>query len=174
VESESCGLSRIALERFLNPLTRRLASVRGKEPALGVVAYKHCSAYAASKFALEGLSLSIAEEVAQFGIKVTLIEPGFVRTDLLAPQSAVFGDLAVEGYEAPATVKANWGTYHHKQSGDPAKLAEALLALTAMKSPPKQFLAGSDALESVPPALQARIDEMRAHAQLSKSTDGKF
>ena len=89
-------------------------------------------------------------------------------------QSAVFGDVAVEGYEPPAAVKANWGTYHHKQSGDPTKLAEALLALNAMKSPPKQFLAGSDALESVPPALQARIDEMRAHAELSKSTDGKF
>jgi NAD(P)-dependent dehydrogenase (short-subunit alcohol dehydrogenase family) len=140
----------------------------------GVVAYKHCSAYAASKFAQEGFSLSVAEEVEPFGIKVTLVEPGFVRTDLLAPRSAVFGDIAVEGYEAPATIKANWSGYHHKQSGDPSKLADALLALNALKSPPKQFLAGSDALESIPSALQARIDEMRAHADLSKSIDGKF
>src|SRR5207344_2004180 len=50
----------------------------------GVVGLKHCSAYGASKFAVEGLSLSVVEEIEKFDIKVTVVEPGFFRTDLLA------------------------------------------------------------------------------------------
>ena len=64
--------------------------------------YAIVGAYAATKFALEGVSLSVAQERERFGIRVTLVEPGFFRTDLLAPQSVVFGDLAVEvGQVAP-------------------------------------------------------------------------
>ena len=53
----------------------------------GVVGLKHCAAYGARKFAVEGLSLSVATEVEQFGIKVTVVEPGFLRTDLLDAQN---------------------------------------------------------------------------------------
>src|SRR6266702_741585 len=49
----------------------------------GVTGQKHCGAYGATKFAVEGLSLAVAQEVGQFGIKVTVVEPGFFRTDLL-------------------------------------------------------------------------------------------
>src|SRR6188508_1392236 len=112
----------------------------------GVVGYATTSAYAATKFAVEGLSLSVAQEVERFGIKVTVIEPGFFRTDLLAPQSVVFGDVAVEGYDAPQVVKAQWQSYNGTQAGDPARLGKALVHLAEMTSPPKQFFAGSDAV----------------------------
>jgi NAD(P)-dependent dehydrogenase (short-subunit alcohol dehydrogenase family) len=140
----------------------------------GLIGLKDVSAYAATKFAVEGLSLSVAHEVEPFGIKVTLVEPGFFRTELVAPQSMDYGERAIEGYEALQTLKATWGAYHHQQQGDPAKLGKALLELAAMEKPPRQFLAGSDAVAAVQPALEARLEEIRAHADLSKSTDGTF
>ena len=140
----------------------------------GVIGYATASAYAATKFAVEGLSLSVAQEVKPFGIKVTVVEPGFIRTDLLAPQSVVFGDLAVEGYASPAAIKAQWQSYDHQQMGDPAKLGRALVRLAAMESPPKQFFAGSDAAEGITADLQARLAEVQVHKSLSATIDGDF
>ena len=158
------------------PVMRRQRSGRifNVSSMAGVIGYATASAYAATKFAVEGLSLSVAQEVQQFGIKVTVVEPGFIRTDLLAPQSVVFGDLPVEGYDSPAAVKAHWQTYHHKQSGDPAKLGKALVQLASMESPPKQFFAGSDAVNAITADLQARLAEVQAHKGLSVTTDGTF
>jgi NAD(P)-dependent dehydrogenase (short-subunit alcohol dehydrogenase family) len=140
----------------------------------GVIGYATAGSYAATKFAVEGLTLSVAQEVDRFGIKVTLVEPGFFRTDLLAPQSVVFGELEVDGYEAPAAVKAQWQAYHHNQSGDPAKLGTALVRLAGMESPPKQFFAGSDAVSGITADLKARLAEVEAHRALSVTTDGSF
>ena len=158
------------------PVMRRQGSghVFNVSSMAGVIGYGTASAYAAAKFAVEGFSLSVGQEVAQFGIKVTLVEPGFFRTDLLAPQSAVYGELAVEGYDAPAAVKAQWEGYHHKQSGDPAKLGQALVQLAGMASPPKQFFAGSDAVTGITADLKPRLAEVEAHQALSASTDGEF
>src|SRR4051812_37928282 len=138
----------------------------------GVIGYGTASAYAATKFAVEGLSLSVAQEVKPFGIKVTVVEPGFIRTDLLAPQSVVFGDRPVEDYASPAAVKAQWQAYHHQQTGDPAKLGKALVQLAAMESPPRQFYAGSDAVEGITADLQARLAEVQVHKGLSATIDG--
>jgi len=140
----------------------------------GVIGYPTAGAYAATKFAVEGLSLSVAQEVERFGIKVTVIEPGFVRTDLLAPGSVMFGEVAVDGYDAPAAIKAQWAGYHGTQSGDPAKLGTAIVQLAAMTSPPKQFFAGSDAVGGITTDLKARLGEVDAYQALSSSTDGSF
>ena len=158
------------------PVMRRQRSGRiiNLSSMAGVIGYGTASAYAATKFAVEGLSLSVAQEVKPFGIKVTIVEPGFIRTDLLAPQSVVFGDLSVEGYASPAAVKAQWESYHHQQTGDPAKLGKALVRLAAMESPPKQFFAGSDAVEGITADLQARLAEVQAHKDLSATIDGNF
>ena len=155
------------------PVMRRQRSGRifNVSSMAGVVGYSTVSAYAATKFAVEGLSLSVAQEVGRFGIKVTVVEPGFFRTDLLAPQSVVFGDQDVEGYDSPAAVKAQWQSYHHTQTGDPDKLGEALVQIAEMQSPPKQFFAGTDAVAGITPALEARLEEVRAFAELSRSTD---
>jgi NAD(P)-dependent dehydrogenase (short-subunit alcohol dehydrogenase family) len=140
----------------------------------GVTGYRTCGAYAATKFAVEGLSLSVAQEVERFGIKVTLVEPGFFRTDLLAPQSVVFGDLVVDGYDTPETVKAEWQGYHGAQGGDPAKLGHALVKIAAMEAPPKQFFAGTDAVAGITADLEARLGEVQSHKDLSASTDGNY
>src|SRR6266516_7277369 len=116
----------------------------------GVVGLKHCAAYAATKFAVEGLSLSVATEVEKFGIKITVVEPGFFRTDLLDAQN-------VRWVSKPV---------------DPAKLGDALVNIAAMQNPPKVFVAGSDALSVITPVIEERLREARANEMLSKSTDG--
>src|SRR5205814_5250448 len=92
----------------------------------GVVGLKHCAAYAASKFAVEGLSLSVAAEVERFGIKITLVEPGFFRTDLLDARNVRWPSNAIEDYAAEGNVQETWSAYNGTQQGNPEKLGEAL------------------------------------------------
>ena len=140
----------------------------------GVVGFKHCAAYAASKFAVEGLSLSVVAEVERFGIKLTLVEPGFFRTDLLDARNVKWPSKAIEDYAAEGNVQETWSAYNGTQQGDPTKLGEALIKIAGMKDPPKQFYAGSDALAVIRPALEARLRETKDQEELSKSTDGTF
>jgi NAD(P)-dependent dehydrogenase (short-subunit alcohol dehydrogenase family) len=140
----------------------------------GVVGFKHCAAYAASKFAVEGLSLSVAAEVERFGIKMTLVEPGFFRTDLLDAANVKWPSNAIEDYATEGKPKEMWSAYNGTQQGDPAKLGEALVKIAGMTNPPKQFHAGSDAVAVIRPALEARLREIKDHEVLSNSTDGNF
>jgi len=140
----------------------------------GVIGYAHCAAYAASKFAVEGLSLSVAAEVEKFGIKVTLVEPGFFRTDLLDDRNAKYPGNAIADYAAEGKARDMWAGYNGTQQGDPAKLGEALVKIAAMTNPPKQFYAGSDAVVGIKSSLEARLQEIKEHESLSKSTDGNF
>jgi len=140
----------------------------------GALGFEGSSIYCASKFAVEGLSASVALEVAQFGIKVTVVEPGFFRTDFLDANSIRYGDGALDGYASASAARDTYEAYNRRQAGDPAKLGAALVEIAAMAEPPKQFLAGSDAVGYISEALQGRLDEIRAFAALSRSTDGKF
>ncbi len=136
----------------------------------GVVGFKHCGAYAATKFAVEGLSLSVAKEVEQFGINITLVEPGFFRTDLINPKNVRWGENTIEDYAAEGSVEAMWSPYDGTQPGDPLKLGEALVKIAGMQNPPKIFVAGSDALETITPAIEERLKATHAYEALSTST----
>ena len=114
----------------------------------------------------------MAQEVEPFGIKITAIEPGFFRTDLLEAHNAKYAGSTIEDYAAEGTAENMWSGYHGAQQGDPAKLGDVLVKIAGMDNPPKQFVAGSDALAVVQPALEARVEEVRAYADLSRSTDG--
>ncbi|MEH2413795.1 SDR family NAD(P)-dependent oxidoreductase [Nostoc sp.] len=140
----------------------------------GVVGFKHCAAYAASKFAVEGISLSVAVEVEGFGIKMTVVEPGFFRTDLLNDQNVRWPSNAIQDYAAEGNVQETWSAYNGTQQGDPAKLGDALVKIAGMENPPKLFVAGSDALAVIAPAVEERLQATRANEELSKSTDGSF
>jgi NAD(P)-dependent dehydrogenase (short-subunit alcohol dehydrogenase family) len=137
----------------------------------GVVGQKHCSAYGATKFAVEGLSLATAQEVGQFGMKVTVVEPGFFLTDLLAASNVRYADSAIADYAPEGTAEAMWSRYDGKQTGSPDKLGDALVDLTRMANPPQVFVGGSDGLATVTPAIEARLKDMREHDALSRSTD---
>ena len=140
----------------------------------GVVGLKHCAAYAATKFAVEGLSLSVATEVEKFGITITVVEPGFFRTSLLDVQNVRWVSQVIEDYAPEGTAKDLWSPYDGQQPGDPAKLGDALVKIAAMSNPPKVFVAGGDALDVITPAIVERLREARAHETLSKSMAGSF
>jgi NAD(P)-dependent dehydrogenase (short-subunit alcohol dehydrogenase family) len=137
----------------------------------GAVGLKHCSAYAASKFAVEGLTLSVAEEVGRFGIHMTLVEPGFFRTELLAEANAQWARLRIADYAAAEpTAKEMWSPYAGTQPNDPRKLGEILVKLACMATPPRIFVAGPDAIEVVGRAVEDRLKAVRAFEALSRST----
>ncbi|GLK88703.1 oxidoreductase [Pseudomonas turukhanskensis] len=139
----------------------------------GVLGMGGAALYCASKFAVEGFSESLAQEVAQFGIKVTLVEPGVFRTDFLDASSAVFGQRALDDYAAfTAKVKGASAAYNHQQTGNPAKLGAALVQLANSETPPLRYLAGSDAYQQVTGKLQKMLGEMEQWRELSHSTDG--
>ena len=140
----------------------------------GVVGFKHCGAYSAAKFAVEGLSASVAQEVEPFGIKITAIERCFCGTDLLEANNAKYAGSTIEDYAAEGTAENMWSGYHGAQQGDPARLGDVLVKIAGMDNPPRQFVAGSDALAVVQPALEARLEELLVYSDLSKSTDGSF
>lgn len=158
------------------PIMRRQRSghIINISSVAGVVGLKHCAAYAATKFAVEGLSLSVATEVEKFGIKVTVVEPGFFRTDLLDAHNVRWVSGAIEDYAPEGTAEDMWSKYNGTQPNDPAKLGDALVKIVAMQNPPKVFAAGSDALSTITPAIEERLRDMRAHETLSKGMEGTF
>jgi NAD(P)-dependent dehydrogenase (short-subunit alcohol dehydrogenase family) len=133
---------------------------------------KQGSAYSASKFAVEGLSMALADEVAKFGINVTIVEPGFFRSKLLDTGNASFVDTDIEDYATGTSTRETWAPYDGKQNGDPLKLGKALVKIAAMERPLKLFLAGSDAVEVVTPVVEERLQAIKDNRELSSSTDG--
>ena len=136
----------------------------------GLVGFAFCSAYAASKFALEGWMESLQQEVAPFGITTTIVNPGFFRTELLEPASVTYARPSIEDYaDRTAEQLKWWQAQSGKQGGDPAKLARALIMIASQEPPPRRFIAGADAVataEQTAADLKAQTD---AHRDLSSS-----
>ena len=136
----------------------------------GLVGYEYCSAYSASKFGLEGWMDCLAPEVAPFGIKTTIVEPGFFRTGLLTPTSTIWAEAAIEDYAAKnAELRPFWISMNGKQGGDPAKLAEALIKISNEKEPPKRWLAGADAIVIAEQKVSEFQKQINAYRDLSSS-----
>jgi NAD(P)-dependent dehydrogenase (short-subunit alcohol dehydrogenase family) len=136
----------------------------------GLVGGAFCTAYAASKFALEGWSESLTPEVAPFGIPTMLVEPGFFRTELLTPDSTSYAEPTIEDYAARTrqTVTA-WKGMNGLQGGDPAKLARALVQLVGQDEPPLRWVAGADAVAAVEQKANTLLAQADAHRELSSS-----
>jgi len=138
----------------------------------GLVGQSFCSAYAAAKFGIEGWMESMAFELAPFGVKTMLVEPGFFRTELLSPDSTRWAELSIDDYAAStkATVAA-WSGMNGKQGGDPAKLAGALVKLGGLDKPPARFVAGADAIEAAETKAKTLSSQANAYRELSSSLD---
>jgi NAD(P)-dependent dehydrogenase (short-subunit alcohol dehydrogenase family) len=117
------------------------------------------TAYAASKFGVEGFMEGLATEVAPFGIDTMLVEPGFFRTELLTPD---YAERTKETIEA-------WRGMDGKQGGDPAKLADALVELASLDQPPVRFAAGADAVATFEQKAHHLLAQADAHRALSTS-----
>ena len=136
----------------------------------GIVGQEFCSAYAASKFGVEGWMESLRFEVEPFGIHTTIVEPGFFRTELLTKESTAYADLSIDDYaERTAETRPAWEGMSGKQTNDPAKLAAALIAVVGEEQPPLRFVAGADAVETVERKAEELLAEVDAYRELSSS-----
>ena len=137
----------------------------------GIVGQEFCSAYAASKFGLEGCMESLRFEVEPFGIRTTLVEPGFFRTTLLEKESTTYAELSISDY-AERTHRPDppaWELMSGKQGGDPAKLAKALVTIVAEEQPPLRWVAGADAVATVEQKANELLAQVDAYRDLSSS-----
>jgi NAD(P)-dependent dehydrogenase (short-subunit alcohol dehydrogenase family) len=134
----------------------------------GIVGAEFNSAYAASKFALEGWMESLTPEVAPFGIRTTVVEPGFFRTDLLTNNSTIWPEPSIDDYaERTRQTVVAWQGMNGKQGGDPAKLAAALVQVAGQLEPPLRWVAGADAVEGVEQKAKTLLAQVDAHRELS-------
>jgi NAD(P)-dependent dehydrogenase (short-subunit alcohol dehydrogenase family) len=136
----------------------------------GIVGQEFCSAYAASKFGLEGWMESLRFEVEPFGIRTTSVEPGFFRTTLLEKESTTYSELSIDDYaERTAQTRRAWEAMSGKQGGDPAKLAKALVTIVAEEQPPMRWVAGADAVATVEQKANELLAQVDAYRDLSSS-----
>lgn len=137
----------------------------------GITGGVFCSAYAAAKFGLEGWTESLTPEIAPFGIRTMLVEPGFFRTELLSADSTTYAEPAIDDYaERTRETIAAWKGMNGKQGGDPAKLAVALVQLAGQPEPPARFAAGSDAVQ----AFEAKAAVLKAQAEAYRDLSASF
>jgi NAD(P)-dependent dehydrogenase (short-subunit alcohol dehydrogenase family) len=174
-ETNVFGLMHVT--RAVLPVMRaqRFGRVFNVSSVAGSSGFAMAGLYCASKFAVEGLSFSLAQEVQQFGIHVTLVAPGFVRTDFLDPSSYRLPDPSIPDYAAlNAGLRSAYLPMNHLQPGDPVRLARALVQLATSDDPPLRWSAGSDAVAMI----DARLEELKgvnnANRALSFSVDGQW
>src|SRR6202166_1465927 len=136
----------------------------------GIAGQLFCTAYAAAKFGIEGWIESLTPEIAAFGIRTMLVEPGFFRTELLSTESTTYAKPSIDDYaeRTKETVTA-WSGMNGKQGGDPVKLAGAIVQLAGLQEPPTRFAAGADAVQTFESKANALLAQARAYLALSSS-----
>jgi NAD(P)-dependent dehydrogenase (short-subunit alcohol dehydrogenase family) len=144
---------------------QRSGKVISISSSAGLTGYEYCTAYSASKFGLEGWMEALQAEVEPFGIQTLIVNPGFFRTELLTEESTSYATTSIDDYRTRNVQQhESWKSMNGKQSGDPAKLAQALITLVEQKELPRRFIAGADAIggaEQKVAMLQQQIDAYR-------------
>ena len=168
----------MAVTRAVIPIMRKqrsgrvfnISSVAGLRGIFGATAYN------ASKFAVEGFSQALAQELSPFGVRVTVISPGFIRTDFLDHSSVKYSEgQSISDYTKPlADFRTFMENRSHQQAGDPTRLAAVIVHLAEVENPPVSFVAGSDAVEMATTAIKTRQEQINQWRDLSISTDGNW
>jgi NAD(P)-dependent dehydrogenase (short-subunit alcohol dehydrogenase family) len=138
----------------------------------GYSAYQGWGVYSSTKFAVEGLSEAMALELAPLGVHVTVVEPGFFRTDFLDASSLSETAARLDDYrDTVGAMRTFAAGVNHQQPGDPEKLSKALLQLADSAQPPLRLHLGSDTVARVREKNRFVEQEMAAWLELSLSTD---
>ena len=150
---------------------RRAGRIINISSVSGLVGWAALGIYSGSKFALEGICETLAQEAAPLGIQVTLIEPGGFRTEF-AGRSRAMSERSIEDYEASVGANRRILQQHAgHERGDPAKAAQAILAIADHASPPLRLMLGADALGYFERKSQQQASEIEAWKTLTRSTD---
>ncbi len=150
---------------------RRQGHIINISAAAAIANYPGFSLYGASKAALASVSEALAQETKAFGVKITLIEPGPFRTHFIS-ESLVRGGAGAEEYEGTVgRFAALLQKMDGKQPGDPAKAAEAILAITDVASPPLHLALGKYAIDKVERTCAARLRENESWKQAGLGTE---
>ena len=150
--------------------TQRSGHLVAISSGAGLVAFEYSSVYAASKAGLEGWMGALEQEVAPFGIRTTIVNPGFFRTGLASPESLIWPALSIRDYaERSAAQRKWWQSQDGQQAGDPEKLAQALLTIVGEDPPPRRFLAGADTIALAQRKIDELQDQIQSHRELSTS-----
>ena len=160
----------MTVTRAVLPVMRRQRSglVISISSTAGVVADPFASAYAASKFGLEGWMEALTSEIEPYGLRTMIVEPGFFRTELLEPASTAFAELSIDDYAARTReIIPQWEAMNGRQAGDPVKLAEGLIQLADSDDPPLRWVAGQDAVERIETKARLLLSQVDAHRELS-------
>jgi NAD(P)-dependent dehydrogenase (short-subunit alcohol dehydrogenase family) len=138
----------------------------------GYAGYPGWGVYGATKFAVEGISEALAGEVAPLGIHVTVVEPGFFRTDFLDETSLARTAQQIDDYrETVGKTRAHAADVNHGQRGDPRKLAQAFMQLVNAKNPPTRLPLGSDTVERIESKNAHVAQELATWRKIAISTD---
>jgi NAD(P)-dependent dehydrogenase (short-subunit alcohol dehydrogenase family) len=149
---------------------RRAGHIISISSSAGLAGFEFCTAYAASKFGLEGWMESLHAELAPYGITTTIVNPGFFRTELLSPESTQYAEPSIEDYaERTAAQQKFWKSQNGRQGGDPAKLAQALITIANQKQRPRRFIAGADAIGTAEQKVADLQAQINAYRELSSS-----
>jgi NAD(P)-dependent dehydrogenase (short-subunit alcohol dehydrogenase family) len=162
----------VALTRAVLPQMRKqgggtvvqMSSVGGQVTAAGF------SAYCATKFALEGLTETLQEEVAPFGIHAMIVEPGAFRTGLFRPGSAYLSDEMEEYEETVGPTRAYVQGEHLKQPGDPKRAAQAIMTALDAEQPPLRLVLGADAIGNIRDRLDRLSSELDEWEEVGRAT----
>ena len=155
--------------------SRRTGVIVNISSLAGVSGFKASSLYPATKFALEGLSESLKDEVQHLGIKVLVVEPGFFRTELASPNNMVIVKRTVSDYDQHYN-EFDLTSIHHKQSGDPKKLAERLFDVVTQSGSaqgreiPFRLPIGDDAYPFVSSKYEKNLEELANIKDLTSGT----
>ena len=158
--------------RAVLPVMRKQRSghIIAMSSSAGLSGFEFGTAYAASKFGLEGFMESLGPEVAPFGIHTTIVNPGFFRTELLTEESTSYATGSISDYASRRDpLVAYWKSMNGKQTGDPAKLARAIITIASQSPPPRRFIAGADAIGGAEQKVVALKEDIESNRQLSTS-----
>jgi NAD(P)-dependent dehydrogenase (short-subunit alcohol dehydrogenase family) len=161
-----------ALTRAVLPHMRRegggaivqMSSVGGQVTAPGF------GAYCATKFALEGLTETLRDEVAPFGIRTLIVEPGAFRTGLFRRDAAYESAAMPEYADTVGPTRDYVRNNHGQQPGDPVKAANAILHALDQSDPPLRLVLGADAIGNIGQHLRAVADELEAWRSVGEAT----
>lgn len=158
--------------RYVLPYLRKQNSghIINTASMMGYMSYPANGSYSASKYALIGLSEALAQEVAPFGIKVTILAPGTFRTNFMNEETLSFAKNKIDAYNLDTQI-AHFTGLDGKQLGNPEKLAKVVLQIAEMQNPPLHLPLGSDSYNAILEVRKNEKEEMEQWKVLSLSTD---